>query len=269
MLNPLFWLTYAAIVICSAAIGCPATAEAATLVTEPELMLVLENVVVNPPPNQEIDLFRAPLTVHFLTANGVLNIPVPLRFVFSGIPSITNFVDVNPPWLGVWNAWDGFSKDDRVINGAQDDWRFAMKSKRIFDGGRKGCGAATYRCSESMFFEDDVRPVCSCHGSFGNAGLLFGESSQSLVDLAVLSGGAPKSECEPRDEPCGHGGNGRTGVVKGFFDMPEPDRDKVIGGAIFVLGIAALAAYIVGDVLERRNLKRENQKKAREDKCCP
>lgn len=55
----------------------------------------------------------------------------------------------------------------------------------------------------------------------------------------------PKSARCNGENYCKYGDNGFTIMMKSFADMPEPDKRRVISGAIFVAGIAACMAYLI------------------------
>src|SRR5581483_1874477 len=58
----------------------------------------------------------------------------------------------------------------------------------------------------------------------------------SLASVPQLVGGAPECECEDADAYGSDRAHRHAVVVKEFRDMPEDDKRKVIGGAIFVTG---------------------------------
>lgn len=70
----------------------------------------------------------------------------------------------------------------------------------------------------------------------------------SLAKLAFAGppqffSGAPERPSEPRDGNGCQSCNSTTVAVKGFSEMPERDKNYVIGGAIFYFGLAGLIAY--------------------------
>lgn len=85
---------------------------------------------------------------------------------------------------------------------------------------------------------------------YAHVGALDNFGVPLLGNCSVARGGPQTARREPQSEREGSDGNRAEGgnrplvVVKKFSDMPEPDKRRVIGGAIFVAGVIGLAAYL-------------------------
>ena len=81
--------------------------------------------------------------------------------------------------------------------------------------------------------------------------LPFQNISLSIADFSHASGGVPERKGKPSYEPSGNCRNHDAVIFKQFSEMPEDDQRNVVRGALFLVGIGILAAYIVYDVTKR------------------
>lgn len=90
-------------------------------------------------------------------------------------------------------------------------------------------------------------PVHTIHKDNSSNDEFSGVCSEKLLlaDFLKLASRSKETPCKCGYETSKDGGNRRSVVVKGFSEMPEPNKRRVINGAIFVAGILILAADLI------------------------
>lgn len=79
------------------------------------------------------------------------------------------------------------------------------------------------------------------------AGLNGNENISAFDDtkgVRLSLGNSCECPCNPYEKRSSNSSDSRPKIVKGFSDMPDDDKRKVISGAIFLVGIWLLLAYI-------------------------
>lgn len=78
--------------------------------------------------------------------------------------------------------------------------------------------------------------------------LFLGQFNGLAGELSLPVGGPFQSEGEGRHSNRGDSGDGWRPEVKGFSDLPQPDQGRVVGGAIFCVGVWILLAYLIASI---------------------